>query len=165
MVERIKKRVEMDDAVAICNLGRFYRDGKYGVPQDHIKALELFHRAGELGWAESYHNIGYAFHYGRGAVYYWELAAMMGHVEARCNLGILEERVKNMSIALNHYIIAVGCGHDLSLKKIREFYMNGNATKDDFTTALRSYQKCIDGIKSAQRDEAAAFNIEEYTYM
>ena len=49
-------------------------------------------------------------------------------------------------------MIAVGFGHDISLKKIRSFY------------ALRTHQNYIDGIKSAQRDEAAAFDSDEYRY-
>ena len=69
-----------------------------------------------------------------------------------------------MSIALKHYMIAVGLGDNDSLKKIREFYMNGDATKDDYAKALRTNQKYIDGIKSAQRDEAAAFNSDKYRY-
>ena len=61
-------------------------------------------------------------------------------------------------------MIATGCGHDKSLKKIRKFYVNGHATKDDYAKALRTNQKYIDGIKSAQRDEAAAFNSDKYRY-
>ena len=33
---------------------------------------------------------------------------------------------------------------------------NGCATKDEYTQALRSYQTYLEGIKSDQRDEAAA---------
>ena len=69
-----------------------------------------------------------------------------------------------MSIALKHYMIAVGLGDNDSLKKIREFYVNGDATKDDYAKALRTNQKYIDGIKSAQRDAAAAFNSDKYRY-
>ena len=58
-------------------------------------------------------------------------------------------------------MIAAGFGDNDSLKKIREFYVNVDATKDDY--ALR-YQKYVDGIKSAQRDEAAAFDSDEYRY-
>ena len=61
-------------------------------------------------------------------------------------------------------MIAAECGDNESLKEIREFYMNGHATKDDYAKALRAHQKCIDGIKSAKRDEAAAFNSEKYRY-
>ena len=53
---------------------------------------------------------------------------------------------------------AVGFGHSNSLKKIREFYMNGHATKDEYAKALRAYQNYIDRIKSAQRDVAAEFD-------
>ena len=98
------------------------------------------------------------------AKHYWELSAMMGDELARHFLGFLEENEGNMVRALKHYLIAVGCGHDLSLKKIREFYVNGHATKDDYAKALRAHQEYIDSIKSPQRDEAAAFNSDVYRY-
>ena len=84
---------------------------------------------------------------------------------ARYNLGIIEEEAGNMSRALKHHMIAVGLGDNDSLKEIREFYVNGNATKDDYAKALRAHQKYIDGIKSPQRDEAAsAYDNDEYRY-
>ena len=89
---------------------------------------------------------------------------MGGHVNSMFNLGMLEKNEGNRNRALKHYMITVGCGHDKSLKVIREFYMNGRATKDDYAKALRAHQKYIDGIKSPQRDEAAAFDSDEYSY-
>ena len=97
-------------------------------------------------------------------MHYWELAAVGGHVMARFNLGFLEGDAGNMSTALKHHMIAAGFGDNKSLKKIRQFYVNGHAAKDDFAKALRAHQKYVDGIKSAQRDEAAAFNNEKYRY-
>ena len=163
--------MEMDDAEAIYNLGCCYNDGEYGMPQDRAKALELFHRAGELGNATAYYNIGCAYYHGRGverdmkkAKHYWELAAIGGYVSARYNLGVVEMNDGNLNRALKHYMIAAGCGDGDSLDQIRTFYMNGYATKDDYTKALREHQKYIDGIKSSQRDEAAAFDSEHYRY-
>ena len=72
--------------------------------------------------------------------------------------------VGDMSRALKHHIIAAECGYNDSLKKIRQFYTNGDATKDDYAKALRAYQKYVDGIKSPQRDEAAAFDSVMYRY-
>ena len=69
-----------------------------------------------------------------------------------------------MNIALKHHMIAVACGHDKSLKKIRELFTNGHATRDDYAKALGAYQEYIDGIKSKQRDKAAVFNSETYRY-
>ena len=40
--------------------------------------------------------------------------------------------------------------------------MDGDATKEVYTKALRSYQAYLDEIKSDQRDEAAAADDDEY---
>ena len=43
MIERYKKRIEVDDADAIYGLGCWYFEGLHGLPQDYTKALELYH--------------------------------------------------------------------------------------------------------------------------
>ena len=170
MIEMIKKRMEVDDAEAIYSLGCCYFNGRRGLPQDRAKALEFWHRAGELGNAAAYYNIGCSYDRGNGAEnmkkakHYYELAALGGDEVARYNLGCLEEEAGNMSTSLKHHIIAAGCGDNHSLKEIREFYTKGHATKDDYANALRAHQKYIDGIKSPQRDEAAAFDSDDYRY-
>jgi len=170
IAERYKLRIEAEDPIAIYNQGIWYRDGMNGFTQDMKKALELWHRAGKLGYAEAYTNIGYAYSMGRGvevdeekAEHYYELAAMGGNERARHNLGILEENRGNIDRALKHYLIAVRGGYDGSLEAIKELYLNGHATKDDYTKALQSYQEYLSEIKSVQRDKAAAAD-EEYLY-
>ena len=170
MIEQFKKRMEVDDSDAIHNLGCCYSDGDYDLPQDQAKALELYHRAAELGHVGAYYNIGCAYHGGNGvemdekkAAHYWELAAMGGHVNARRNLGALEGRAGNMDQSLKHYMIAAGMGCTVSLENIKLMFMNGQAMKDDYAKALRSYQANLVDIKSAQRDEAAAYS-DEYKY-
>ena len=49
-VERLKKRAEANDANAIYELGHCYRVGEVDLPQDSAKAMELWLRAGKLGW-------------------------------------------------------------------------------------------------------------------
>jgi len=162
-IERLNKRVEAGDAVAIFTIGCDYRDGANGYPQDYAKALELYHRSAELGYAAAYIGIGLAYDNGNGvevdmkkAVYYYELAAMGGSVNARHNLGYMEGRAGNTERALKHYMIAVRDGYVKSLELIKAFYTNGHATKDDYTRALKVYQEYLGEIKSAQRDKAAA---------
>ena len=41
--------------------------------------------------------------------------------------------------------------------------MNGNATKDDYSIALKAYQAYLSEIKSDQRDKAAAYS-DNYKY-
>ena len=171
IIKRTKKRIEANDALAILNLGCNYNKGGFGLPLNYVKALELWHKAGELGCSEAYYNIGLAYMNGRGvernmknARYYWELAAMIGHVGGRYNLGVEEENSGNMDRALKHYMIAVEGGLSESLDAIKELYMKGHATKDDYAIALRTRQAYLDEIKSTQRDAAAAHNSDEYRY-
>ena len=170
VLKRIMKRVEVNDEKAIYSLGTFYRYGINGMPQDYIKALELFHRAAELGCVKAYNKIGYAYDVGEGvevdkkkAIHYYELGAMGGDETARYNLGFEEVMNNNMDRALKHHLIAIKGGHDLSLKMMQDLYSNGHVTKGDYTTALQSYQKYLDEIKSVQRDKAAAAD-DNYRY-
>ena len=170
VIKRTMKRVEVGDANAIYNHGNSYFHGVCGYPQDYTKALELFHQSAELGCVAGYNNIGYAYYNGEGveidkekALYYYKLAAIGGDVCARCNLGLDEEREGNMDRALKHYMMAVRCGHVESLDFIKEFYSNGNATKEEYTKALQLYQAYLGEIKSDKRDEAALFS-DEYKY-
>ena len=167
LIELIQKRVELVDANAIYNLGCWYNYGEQGFEQDLGRALELFLRAGELGCQMGCHssncNVGLAYFNGRGverdvkkALHYYELAAKAGSINARHNLGAEEWRADNNDRAVKHFIIAAGGGSKESLDMIRKMFMDGDATKDDYSKALRSYQAYLDEIKTDQRDEAAA---------
>ena len=161
----------MDDAEAINILGYYYAVGIAGLSQDLGKALELWHRAAELGHADSYHDIGYAYLQGYGverrdknkAVYYWELAAIGGTVEARHNLGLSESNAGNFGRALKHYMINVEGGNNESLTAIKQMCMKGYATNDDYAKALQAYQAYLKEIKSDDRDKAAVFS-DKYKY-
>lgn len=113
--ERILKRVEVDDVEAMLILGRCYLTGSvgwpsFGLPQDIKKGLELLHRSGELGSARAYCDIGSAYMYGRGgveidkkkAMYYYELAAIGGHLLGRLGIAGHEEKAGNKDRALKH---------------------------------------------------------------
>ena len=81
---------------------------------------------------------------------------MRGDVLARHRLGILGKHAGNMIRAMKHWMIAAGAGYDESLKEIRECYVRGHATKDDFEKALRTNQAAKDEMASDQREAAAA---------
>ena len=48
-------------------------------------------------------------------------------------------------------MIAVGSGHNGSLKTIQKLYAIGYATKDDYAKALRAYQAYLSEIKRVIR--------------
>jgi len=163
IIKRNDKRMEAKDSEAFYNLGVAYSNGVFDIPINHTKALELFHRAGELGSSMAYRSIGSAYYEGNGvernmkkAKHYWELAAMRGEVRARYNLGVSEEKAGNMDRALKHWMIAVRSAHTNSLKQIKALFEIGLVTKSCYEIALRSHQTAVAEIRSDQRDQAAA---------
>ena len=107
-------------------MGCHYYVGEYGLPQDSVKAIEFWHKAGKCG----YNNVGHAYDNGDGverdekkAEYYFELAAMGGNVTARKNLGVAEYEAGNMDKALKHFMIAVRGGDTRPVKYIQQMYM------------------------------------------
>lgn len=171
MVERELKRVEVDDPIAMFDLGITHNNGDCGFPQDSAKALEFWKRSGELGHSRAYNYVGYAYWAGRGvegdeekAKHYFELAAIGGDEHARFKLGIFDMLAGNMRKALNHYMIAVETGYVDALKEVKKCYALGYATKDEYANALRARQAYLDEIRSDQRDEAASFAHDEYRY-
>ena len=143
-------------------LGQCYVEGIYGLQQDMTKANELWLKAGELGCARGYSELGYSFSNGMGvgadkkkAKHYYEIAAKRGNVIARYNLGALESKAGNHERAMKHIMIAARAGHPASLDKVKEGFMKGSVTKEEYAGTLRVYQKRVDEMKSDTRDKAA----------
>jgi len=171
MIKRLKKREELDDAIAMYQMGVFFSEGSHGLTQDYTKALECSLRAGELGSSEGYTNAAVAYYDGEGverdgkkARQYWEKAAMMGNFKARHSLGIEEEMARNIGRAKKHYMIAARDGSGRSVKAILQLYSKGYATKEDYENASRSYEEYVAEIKTSQRDDAAASMNTKYYY-
>ena len=134
-----------------------------GVPQDYEKANELYRRAGQLGCAEAYYNLGNSYYYGRGvevdkkkANDYYELAAMNGSIYARYNLGCDELEAGNHHRAFKHFVLSARAGDKKSLDKVKQGFMNGFVAKDEYANTLRAYQQQHDEMKSDDRDRAPA---------
>ena len=53
-------------------------------------------------------------------------------------------------------MISAGAGYDLSLTKIRQAFLDGDTTKDDFEKALRAHKAAKDEMKSEQREAYSA---------
>ena len=148
-------------------LGFFYRNGVHGLQVDQAKAVELFQRGCELGSASAHFHLAYSYHKGRGintdmkkAVHYYQIAALMGNVIARHNLGFIELEKENYQRAMKHYMIAAKCGYKDSLQNVKEGFRWGHVSKEDFEKTLRDFQASCDETKSEQRDRAAVIRRE-----
>ena len=163
-IKRLKKLMDADNSHGYHQLAGYYDRGDTGMPQDMVKANELLLRAGELGCAEAYFNLGISYYNGRGvevdkkkANDYYELAAMNGDVDARHNLGCDELEAGSFHRAMKHYIIAARAGYKLSLDAVKAGFMNDMVTKDEYANTLRAYQSRQDEMKrSDDRDNVRA---------
>jgi TPR repeat protein len=158
-VAMIMKRVEKNDPVAMMLMGK-QRDDE----GDYSSAFEYYTKAAELGDVTAHYNLSIMYHLGLGVekdekkeVYHLEEAAIVGHVEARHNLGCYEEINGRMERAVTHWIIAANMGLDESLKALWQYHAKGFVKKEDLTATLRAHQAAVNAAKSPQREEVEEF--------
>ena len=163
-LQQYEKRMSLGDAEAFNMLGTQYHNGDItGIPQDRNKALELWNKAAELGSCKANYILGDMYNSGESVerdnskcIHHTTLAAIGGHEEARYNLGIIERDIIGNMGRSKHYIIAARCGHDKSLKNVKEGYKAGLVKKDEYASTLRAYQFSANEMISEQRTKAAA---------
>ena len=157
VMERIKKH---DDPVAMTQMGKLhYHRG------DYRKAFEYWTKAAELGDVAAIFCLGMLYYYGDGvekdmkkAVYHLEPAAIGGHPDARILLAAHEEGNNGRKErAAKHLMIAANLGYDPSLKPIKDLFVVGIVSKDEYAAALRGYQAAVNETKSPEREEAEVF--------
>jgi len=165
LVKRTYDLAEAGNNWAYFMLAGYYAQGLMGLAQDNQKCNELLLKAGRLGCGDAYYNLGISYRDGIGmeadmkkAIHFWELGAMKGNVLARTKLGRMEGQAGNERRAYEHYIIAARAGYQGALDGVKTCFMNGSVTKDEYTSALRDYQKRRDEMWSEQRKAAAEFD-------
>ena len=80
-LEELRKRVEANDAGAMCLLGCYYHKGGIGLLQDRTKAIELWTHSAKLGSSQAHWYLGNESHEGgelKMAKFHYEAAAMAG---------------------------------------------------------------------------------------
>eukprot|EP00956_Cyclotella_meneghiniana_P024509 scaffold49309_cov48-Cyclotella_meneghiniana.AAC.3 len=132
-------------------------------PVDHTNADELYKRSSELGSAAGHYHLGKSYRVGTGigkdrkkSIHHFQIAAMMGHVSARHNVGGMEWESGNDARAMRHFMIAAKSGHHGSLEMVKSGFKGGTVMKKDLETTLRSYQASLDEMRSEDRDRAKA---------
>jgi len=186
---RIKEHADMGNAQAVHLLGVEYsREGNMS------KAHELWVRAGRLGCSEAYNELANSMNpihdeYNEGgankrlgvkmdlkkAKYYYELAAIMGDVQARYFLGLLEGRETNSDVgeytfealeaklrhrepAVKHFELAARAGHEEAMDQLRKIHnrqaMVETFSNEEYADIVRAYTKSRDEMKSDDREKA-----------
>ena len=160
----VQARVDAKVPAALELLADKYFLGTLGLEKDVPRAIDLLMEAAERGSIDAHYNLGVRYSEGGGvaqnkakAVRHWETAACQGHVQSRHNLGYIEIRDGNYDRAVKHFSISAKMGHVNSLDTIKEMFVNGFATKQQYAGALKGYQFSVEETKSPERDEAKVF--------
>jgi hypothetical protein len=154
--KRIMERVKKNDPVAMIDMGkRHFHEGDYG------KAFEYLTNAAELGHVEGHFLLGDLYREGKGvekdmkkAVYHLEHAAICGHPFSRCDLALHEMENGRPDRAAKHFIIAANLGDEESLQEVKDLFVAGIVSKEDYGAALRAYQAAVLATKSPERENA-----------
>jgi hypothetical protein len=82
-----------------------------------------------------------------------EEAAIGGHPWARFHLGLHDARSGRVKRAMKHFIIAANHGLDDALEEVKQGFVHGVVSKEDYAAALRGHQAAVDATTSVQREK------------
>ena len=154
-VKDLMKRVEANDAGAICLLGSYYYHGLRGYQQDRERAKELLTRSVELGSSKAHGHLGELYEEGgdlKKAKFHREEAAMAGHETARCIIGSKEYESGNVERAVKHWMIAASAGEYKAMKAVLRCFEEGICSRDQIDSTLIAYNDSCAEMRSEARD-------------
>ena len=164
LISRFEKRIKKGDTQAMLNLAFKFKDGTSGIRKNDEKALELFHRAADLGFAEAIGQLGYWAMNGSldsipdkaKAKQYIEDAVVKGSITSRNNLAVLLADEGEIELAIKHWHLAAAAGEDLSMKALWKCFNKGKLSKPDLVKAMRAYKTASDEMNSEERKRFAS---------
>ena len=165
-IKELMKRVEANDAVAICEVANFYYHGNLpGLQQDQAKGIELWTKAVALGSSYAHCLLGNVYREGgdsKKTKFHMEAAAMAGYDVERCNLGTLEAQSGNMGRAVMHWKIAASTGNHAAMQNMKIAFNQGHGvSRDALNSTLIAYNNYCDEMRSVARDAAIREHIEK----
>ncbi len=157
--KRIMERVKKNDSFAMTQMGK-----KHAGKGDYRNALEYYTKAAALGDVSAHCCLGILYFNGDGvekdmkkALPHLEQAAIGGHPDARGLLALYEMDNGRFKRASKHYIIAASLGCIVSLSAVKNLFVQGIVSEDDYAAALRAHEATVNETKSTEREEAEAY--------
>ena len=161
ILKTLMKRANAGQHEAMLRIGRCYFHGKMGLQQDKEDGLKWLHRAVEGGSGDAAGMFGTLYYSGDGveqdddkSLEYYQKATELGDSTAfllighlLMNKGDIEEGILNLRKAAMCGV----SGNDL-FSELRNYFINGYITKDEYAFTLRENQKACNEMKSDERE-------------
>jgi TPR repeat protein len=154
-IQEMMKRVEVNDAGAMYELGNNYYHGQKGLQQDGEKAMGLWKQAAKLGSSQAHFQLGAYYDDGgdlKKAKFHYEAAAMAGNEAARCNLGTMEAHSGDRERAVKHWMIAASAGDYTAMDTLIILLEAGHVSRDAIAPILTAYNNSCAEMRSEARD-------------
>ena len=168
-IELLEERVQKGNGAAAYELARHYLEGNLGLDQDEVKAVELYHRAADMGSARADLWLSHAYASGEDLVkldfnkakMYAERAVKQNYPQARTVLALLaitpKETNKQIQVALQHYMFGAKAGCKKHMDRVWKFFYGGDISKEDLEDTLRKYHQSCENMNSEARERYAAW--------
>jgi len=160
MITRYEERVDKGDVKAMVILGGYYRDGECGLARDDAKGLELYRRAADLGYPKALTVLGHCLDESYNEEKGWvciEDAAKKGDVDARYELGMLEEKIQGHDLAMKHYRLAAAAGHKEAMKRVKQYASRRKLSKAELDETKKAHKEACDEMSSEDRERYMAY--------
>ena len=160
-LKALMKRVDAGQHDDICRIGQYYFRGEMALLQDKAEGLRWYHRAVEAGSGHAAFNLGGCYLKGDGveqdlekALEYFQKAAELGGITAFNLIGFLLMVKGEIEDAMLNYRKAAICGdsNEHLFGELKEGFVNGYITKEEYAYTLREHQKACNEMKSDARE-------------
>ena len=159
ILPRFRKRADLEDPQALFNLAMAHGYGKYGLPVDQAKCIELLRKSAALGSPGAHYQLGDLHRLGRMGLEqndeksfkYFTKATEGGDVLARHNLGNAEYKNDDMIAAMCHWRLSASAGYRDSMKSLICCFEFGLVHHGDLADALRAMYRARSDLCSEDR--------------
>ena len=162
---RLGKRVERKDPTALHNLACAHGYGRFGLPVDQAKCIDILRQSAGLGCAVAQYQLGQYHITGdmgleqneEVVLSHWKEAAEGGDVLARHNLGCAEGSNGNHAAAIRHWRLSASGGYRISMDTlIIVCFEKGWLRHADLAETLQAMYRARAELRSEDRDEYIA---------
>jgi TPR repeat protein len=158
---QLVKRVELNDPTALLNMALHYGDGKFGLPVDHAKCIDLLRQSVGLGYPDAQYQLGTYHQFGdmglerneEEALKYWRKAAEGGEVYSRHYLGCAEYENGDDVAAMRHWRLSASGGFILPMKCLIASFEDGLLYHGDLAETLHAMYVARTEMRSDDRSQ------------
>ena len=158
---RYRKRIELKDPQALCNMATHYGHGQLGLPVDEAKCIDLLRQSAGLGYPPALTQLGILHDTGgmgleqntKEALKYYKKAAEGGQLLSRHNCGCTEDDNGDHVAAMRHFRLSASGGYRSSMDILIARYEDGLFRHAGLAATLRAFYLARVEMKSKDRDK------------